>query len=268
MTTTARAVDFSNVKEGGNFNRNRIPAGDYIATIVKVEDSPAKSDGVFQYLFTIKVDKYPTRAFPYYCKLQENQLWKLRNLLIAAGITVPKRKVKVDPNRAVGKRIGVTIEDGEYEGKEQSDIAAVFPAAELADGNQTVEDDDDLVDDVDAEEEVDEEVDADDEDVEDDAEEEADPYADLDRTQLKAEIKKLESDFVAKKSQSDDDLRAYLIGLAGTGGGVADDDEEDEEDEPAPAPRRKAAAAAPARRKGAKAAVSDDDLEELDIDSL
>ena len=74
---TAQNVDFSNVKEGGNFNRKRIPAGDYLAIVTKIDDAEAK-DGVFQYLVSIKIKSSPTTVLPYYCKLQENQLWKLR----------------------------------------------------------------------------------------------------------------------------------------------------------------------------------------------
>ena len=80
-----------------------------------VEDAKAK-DGVHQYLFSIQIVDKPSSVFPYYCKLQENQLWKLRNLFIAAGKTVPKKKVKVDPNQIVGKLIGVTIEDDVFLG--------------------------------------------------------------------------------------------------------------------------------------------------------
>jgi hypothetical protein len=253
---TSKAVDFSNVKDGGGaFNRNRVPAGDYIATVTKVEDAPSKKDDVFQFLFSIKIDKYPTRTFPYYCKLQDNQLWKLRNLLIAAGLQVPKRKVKVDPNKAVGKRIGITLEDADFDGKEQSEVAAVFPAAELADGNQ-VADDDDFVDDEDVDDVEDDTEEVADE-PEEDEEDEADPYADLDRTALKAELKKRDASFVAKKSQTDDDLRDLL--RAGDGGD--DEADEEEEPEPAPAPRRRSA-------KAASKTVTDEDLEDLDIDDL
>lgn len=81
--------------------------------------------------------------------------------------------------------------------------------------------------------------DEDDEDFEDDedeeeAEEDEDDFSELDRTELKREIKKLDPDFVAKKSQSDDDLRAYLWDL-NYADDSEDEDEEEEEDEP---PRR------------------------------
>ena len=143
MGASAKAVDFSGVKEGGGaFSPRRVPAGDYAAIITKVEDGESKKDGSFQYVFTIKLKKYSQNAYPYYCKLQENQLWKLRNLAVAAGLNVPKKRMKFDPNKVVNKQVGVTIEDDEYDGKPKSVIAAVFPLAELADGGEDLTSDD------------------------------------------------------------------------------------------------------------------------------
>lgn len=139
MGASAKAVDFSGVKDRGNFNPKHIAEGDYAATVVKVEDAESKKDGSFQYIFTIKVDKFSQNSYPYYCKLAENQLWKLRNLAVAAGLNVPKKRMKFDPNKVVGKKIGITMEDDEYEGKMKSVIGAVFPISELADG--AIEDD-------------------------------------------------------------------------------------------------------------------------------
>ncbi len=42
MAATKRTVDFSNVKEVGDFNPRRMPAGDYLARIVKVDDHTGK----------------------------------------------------------------------------------------------------------------------------------------------------------------------------------------------------------------------------------
>lgn len=142
---SAAGLDFTNVKEGGTFNKKHQAPGDYKAKVMKVVDAPSKKDGVAQWLFTISVNE---GLYPYYCKHQENQLWKIRNLLVAAGISVPKKRVKVDPNMVVGKVIGVTLDDDEYEGKMQSNIAATFPASELegadddADDAEEEEDDD------------------------------------------------------------------------------------------------------------------------------
>lgn len=256
---TKKNVDFSNVKDGGGFNKHRVPEGDYLARVVKVEDAESKSDQVFQYLFTVKLEKFSGYGYPYYCKLSENQLWKLRNLAIAAGLNVPKKRVAFDPNKVIGKLIGVTMEDDEYEGKEQSVVQAVFPAAELMDGT-VVEDDDAAEGDVEDDEGDEDEVEPD--------EDEGDAYDEMDRTQLKAALKSLDAGFVAKKSQTDDDLRTLLRE------GSDDVEEEDEEEEPAPAPKKaaaKAPAKAPAKRAAAKkpaADVSDEELEELDIDDI
>ena len=257
---TVKTVDFSNVKDGGNFNRSRIPAGDYLAKIVKVEDAVSKKDDAFQFLFTIQIQKRPSSKFPYYCKLQENQLWKLRNLLIAGGLTVPKRKVKVDPNKLVGRRIGVTIEDDEYEGREQSQIAGVFPAAELADGE--------LVTEPEEAGEIEIEVEADDMDdlVGGDDEDETDRFAGMSRTELKQEIAKYNPNFRAKKSQTDDDLRDILTDAIADATPADEDEDEDEEEAPAPVKKK----AAPAKKKLVvdPDEVSDEELEELDIDDL
>lgn len=139
---TAAAIDFTNVKDGGgSFNKKRQPEGDYKAKVTKVVDAPSKKDNTPQWLFTIQVG---SGTYPYYCKHEENQYWKIRNLLVAAGLTVPKKKVKVDPNKIVGKMIAVTLEDDEYDGKTQSNIAATFPLSELDDDDVPDEDEDDV----------------------------------------------------------------------------------------------------------------------------
>lgn len=130
MAAKAKALDFSNVKDGGTFNKKHQAPGDYPATVVKVADAKSKKDDALMWLFTIKVG---TGLYPYYCKLEENQLWKIRNLFTAAGMNVPKKRVNVDPNKVVGKKIGVTLEDEEYEGKMQSNVTATFPTSELED---------------------------------------------------------------------------------------------------------------------------------------
>src|SRR5699024_9119794 len=53
------------------------------------------------------------------------------------------KKLKVDPNKVVGKTIAVTLEDDEYEGKEKSTIAAIFSANELQPVKVEAEDEDD-----------------------------------------------------------------------------------------------------------------------------
>lgn len=136
----AKALDFTNVKDGGQFNAKHQPPGDYKAKISKVADAKSKGDGEAMWLFTITVG---TGTYPYYCKLQENQLWKIRNIFVAAGLNIPKKRVNVDPNKIVGKTIGVTLEDDEYEGKMKSVISATFPPSELEENAPGDDGDDD-----------------------------------------------------------------------------------------------------------------------------
>ena len=262
---TAEIIDFSNVKDQSGFNRKRIPAGDYAAIITKVENATAKDD-TKQYLFSIKVKDRPSSVFAYYCKLQENQLWKLRNLLIAAGKTVPKTKSKVDPNQVVGKLIGITVEDDDYDGKEQSQITGVFPASELGDStsvapsddeddNEAPDDDEDL-DDLDngqTDDEPEEEPEPEEAEEEEEAEE-ADPYVDLTRDELKRRIKAIDAAYKVFKTTTDDTLRAALAKL-----------ESGVDNTPAPAAKAAPKARAP---KPNVADISDDDLDDINIDDL
>lgn len=142
-TSGSEAVlDFTNVKDSGagGFNKRRQPAGDYLGKVTKVVDAPAKGDGVMQWLFTIEING---GTYPYYCKHVENQLWKIRGLFVAAGINVPKKRVKVNPSMVVGKTIGVTLEDDEYDNKKQSNIGGIMPPSEITDQGDDPDDEDD-----------------------------------------------------------------------------------------------------------------------------
>ena len=127
---TAAIIDFSNVKERGNFNTKYIEAGDYTAKITKVESVEAK-DGEPMWVFHVVLDDVPRAVYPYYCKLVDNQYWKVKALFTAIGVIIGQRKVKVDPNKLIGKPFGVAMEDDEYEGRKKSVIAEVFPADEV-----------------------------------------------------------------------------------------------------------------------------------------
>lgn len=127
-----RKIDFSNVKESSGINPTHVEAGDYLAKVVKVLDAPAK-DETPMWCYILELKERKSATYPYYCKLQENQLWKLRNLLVAAGKTVPKKAVMVNAESVLGSVVGITLEDDEYEGKQKSVIAAIFPPSELED---------------------------------------------------------------------------------------------------------------------------------------
>lgn len=170
---TQKVLDFSQVKDQSGFSPKHKPAGEYLATIVSFDDTKSKS-GNEMWVFGVALKKDRKAVYPQYCLLGADQLWKLRNLMLAAGISVPKKKLKVDGNRLVGRDIGVCLEDDEYEGKLKSVITSVFPASEF-EGVPGDEDDEDESDEDVEEEEYEAPADDDsdeDEEPEDDEDEE------------------------------------------------------------------------------------------------
>lgn len=264
-------LDFTNVKEQSQFNKSRIPAGDYLAYVSKVEDAEVKASGEFQWLFTVKLrNKHATSSFPYYCQTSEKTLWKVRNLLVAAGINVPKKKFSVDPSKVLNRTIAVTIQDTEYENKPQSEIGSVFPAAELngpgEDASTTTDDDDDD----DATEQVDEESEVEEEEEESEEEVSADQFDAMDRAALKIFIRENDAEFKFLKSQSDDDLREKARSISVPLDEAEEEEEEEveeEEEELPPPPKRvaKPAAKRPAARRAPKAPTDDEDLDIEDM---
>ena len=121
-------LDFSSVKERPVWNTRLMPEGVYKATITAVQETSAQ-DGTPMLVYSIKPSNktYCDRNFPYYCKLQQNQLWKLRDLLISAGQQVPKRSVQVDPGSVVGKSIAISVADDKYREEIRSTVTSVFP---------------------------------------------------------------------------------------------------------------------------------------------
>lgn len=268
----ARTLDFSNVKEGSGISAKHKEDGEYLATITEVRDDPAK-DGEAMWLFIVRLDEDRTATYGYYCKLVDNQLWKLRNLFIAAGVDVPKRAAKLDPNKLINKQIGVVLETEEYNDRERSTISAVIPKDELTDFAATEADDDD-------EDEDDEEEEApvakkrgrpakkvvEEEDDEDDEEEEEPAPKKRGRGRPKKVVEEEEDD----DEEDEEPAPAPKRGRGRPKKVVEEPEEDDDDDEDEePAPKRKRgrpakAAAAPAKKRRRAADDDDDDLE-LDL---
>lgn len=254
-------LDFSKVEERSGWNTRHIPEGLHSMKIEAVQETEAQ-DGTDMLVYALvpTEGKYKTRRFPFYCKLQQNQLWKLRDLFVAAGIPVPKKVQQLDPAKVVGKVIAAeaTDETGQYEGR--SSIQATYPLDIL--------DDTDAPSDEDEDEEYDEdEVDEDDEVEEDEEEDDEEDLETLTLPELRKLAKSLGIDHTGLKKadliesieeeqagadeddEDEDDLDDEDLEDEELEDEEFEDDEEEEE-EPAPAPRRKA----PARKPAAKAA--------------
>lgn len=136
------SIDFSDVKSPVYSSVHQEP-GVYNAKIDGVDMTKTKSDNTDMLVFAIKVG--PGR-YPYYCKIVPNQLWKLRELIEAAGTKVPNKVVQIDPAKYVGARINVELEDDTFYSKLRSRVARVAQFAEVetkvkAEVQQEVEDD-------------------------------------------------------------------------------------------------------------------------------
>jgi len=257
-------LDFSKVEERSGWNTKEIPEGLHEMKVVAAEVGEAK-DGtdMITYALVPTSPKYKTRRFPYYCKLQQNQLWKLRDLIVATGGTVPKKVTNIDPDLPVGKLIAAEVSDetGQYAGR--STVDGTYGIDILDDDNDGEEPDDDeeYDDEADEADEVDEDE-VDDEDEEDEEDEEED-LSGLTIGELRKRAKGLGIDHAGVKK---DDLIELILEEEADGEEEDDDeddlddedlddeeledeefeDDEDEEEEPPAKPARKAPARKPA----------------------
>ena len=143
----AVTVDFTNVKDPSQYNPKHIEPGEYVGRVKSVEQVEAKADGSPMWVFGIALDDVPGAVYPYYVKLEfdgeKSQAWKLRMILTAAGFNVAKKAIKIDPNKVVGRPVGVEIEEDEYQGRIKGSVRRFLPVSEVAGPGATVTDEDD-----------------------------------------------------------------------------------------------------------------------------
>lgn len=168
-------LDFTNVKSSAKV---RVPEGDYIVKVKKVEKGKSSKKGTPQlkitFLFLTGGTGVEGKQISDFHYLTEGALWTLRNMLEAMGFNVPQGKMKFDDKMVMGRKVGITVIDGEeYKGRISSEIADYVPADVVgnlttAESSEDEEDEDDGFLDADDEDEVDE--DSEDEDESDDDE--------------------------------------------------------------------------------------------------
>lgn len=170
MATKKIRLDLSKVEDRAGWKTDSMPEGLHEFKIELVDDKDA-GDGTEMYTYGLRPTnpKYKTRLFPYYCKQQANQYFKIRDLHIAAGVLDPKRAkgkaVDIVINAPIGKLVAAEVRDSsnpQYAGR--SEIDAVYDVSILDDEDGVEPDEDDEEYD---EEEADE-VEDDEEEVDDD----------------------------------------------------------------------------------------------------
>jgi hypothetical protein len=252
-------IDFSKVEERSGWNTRQIPEGLHKMKIESVQATEA-GDGTDMLVYALKpVDgRYKSRLFPFYCKLQQNQYWKLRDLLVAAGQKVPKSVANIDPSNIVGKYIAAEVEDESNQQYAGRSVVNGTYGLDILDDNSDASEPDDY-----DEEEGPEDEEADEEENE------------LDTLSL-PELRKLAKSLgITTTGLKQDDL-IEAIEEAQSEDEDEDEDEDDlfeddleddeledeefeddeEEEEPAPARRRPAAKSAPAKGAPARRKVA------------
>lgn len=132
------SVDFAGVEAGSRFVR--IPEGDYVFKITKIQGGKGETSGKPYLLFSLKAIKGNKRGLnktiAHNCTLQKQGLWNLRNLLEAAGKTIPSKAVSIDTDKLIGLEVGGTAVDAEFEGKQKSEISTFFPPSEYVEDTE------------------------------------------------------------------------------------------------------------------------------------
>jgi hypothetical protein len=125
-------MDFTDVKEQSGFNPVHQPAGDYRGKIKSWDEGTAKESGNTLLTFAVADANRPSAVYRYQCTLTPKSMWKIRNLIVACGLTNPTgKKLRIDPDKLVGREIGMSLDDDEYNDRLRSQIVNVFPASEL-----------------------------------------------------------------------------------------------------------------------------------------
>lgn len=115
-------IDGAKAAEGGGGGK-RVPEGDYLVKITDTKRGESQS-GNAQIIMTLSIQDGPKKNGDIrdYLTLTEAALWRVGALLDAIGMKYPKKAFKLDIGKLLGKELGVTVADDEYNGKIKSKV--------------------------------------------------------------------------------------------------------------------------------------------------
>jgi hypothetical protein len=170
-TPKSLSVDFTGIERGGGGTNPHLPEGDYLARVTDCKlrtkkDDPSRKHLAWNLTILEGNKKGIGKSIIHRTGLTQESLWSLRGFLmdLLGEDKVPQSAVDIPIATIVSKkpRIGITLEDDDYNGKDTSKVSATFPKADWADLKAAAESDDD----------EDEEEDEDEEDETEEEEEE------------------------------------------------------------------------------------------------
>lgn len=131
-------VDFTGVSDGGGFD---VSPGRHSAKVKSIEyvDGKSTPSGYaslkWMLVITEGIDKGKT--IRHNTTFKPEGLFNLRNTMIACGLTVPKAALNFDPDKLVGKELGievVMVADKVDKSKEYANVKSTFPLTEEEEG--------------------------------------------------------------------------------------------------------------------------------------
>lgn len=108
-------------------------AGEYAVKIHAVEHDPdAGDDGQMIVDFMVLEGKNKGQTFRDWMNLGAKTLWRVKRLLVAAGMDIPDEETDIDFDDLEGRLLWVTVEEREYNGERKANVTgwAVLEEAE------------------------------------------------------------------------------------------------------------------------------------------
>jgi len=136
-------VDFSNVEESSNAE---VQPGKYKARIEEVTKEEGQKAPYLKWKLKITNGQAKGLHINHITSLSPSALFNLRDTLIALGISVPKSAVVIDPNKFVGKILGIDVVMRPYEGKDYPNVKKVYAIDSMPEVVETdsLDDDDEV----------------------------------------------------------------------------------------------------------------------------
>jgi|ERR1700742_398004 len=127
-------IDGTQMSDGPMWNSKRVPDGEYRLVIKSVGETTTRESGDRMWVYTLALKNRPTYTYPYNCPLSPTGLGFLGALYRALGKELKGKVGTLDPNKILGKEVGASMEEDEYQaekGRSASKIGAIIPLTDV-----------------------------------------------------------------------------------------------------------------------------------------
>ena len=120
-------VDFSSVEDSV-----QVKPGKYLAVVKSISMGEGAKAKYLKWALQVTTNPCKGLHINHITSLSPNALFMLRDTLTAIGVKVPKAAVAIDPDKFIGKTLGIDVGIRPYEGKEYANVTSVFSPAVMA----------------------------------------------------------------------------------------------------------------------------------------